>query len=102
MKKKMYLFGYVGVLVASISLQSCNDDPITPNDGSGGCGNDTTWVEDSTDNNGGGDPTDTTGNGGGNPTDTICWGDGNNGGGDPSGDSTDWDPNDYDSTYIGG
>lgn len=106
MKKKMYLFGYATVLVAAISLQSCNDDPITPSDGSGN-DTDTTWVEDSTDNNGGGDPTDTTGNGGGgNPSDTICWGGGNgdnggnDGGGDPIGDSTNWNP--YDSTNIGG
>lgn len=83
----MYLFGYATVLVAAISLQSCNDDPITPSDGSGN-DTDTTWVEDSTDNNGGGDPTDTTGNGG------------DNGGGDPTGDSTNWNP--YDSTDIGG
>lgn len=98
MKKKMYLFGYAGVLAATILLQSCNDDPITPTDGSGN-GTDTTWVDDSTGNNGGGDPIDSTGNnGGGDPIDSTGW-NGGNGGGTP-GDSTGWNPND--STNIGG
>ena len=98
MKKKMYLFSYVSVLLVAISLQSCNEEPITPNDCSG-IVTDTTWVEDSTTNNGGGDnPNDTIDwNGGGdNPYDSTGW----NGGGDNPGDSTGWNP--YDSTNIGG
>lgn len=105
MRKSIYMFGYVGVLVAAISLQSCNDDPITPDDGTGN-GTDTTWVDDSTNtgggedstfNGGGTDPGDSTGgwSGGGDPGDSTGW----SGGGDVPGDSTGWNG---DSTTIGG
>lgn len=96
MKKSIYMFGYAGVLLAAICLQSCNDDPIIPNGGGCGNGGDTTWVEDSTDTNGG--DGDSTYNGGGtDPGDsTGGW---SGGGGDVPGDSTGWNG---DSTLIGG
>lgn len=98
MRKSVYMFGYAGVLLAAISLQSCNDDPIVPDGGCGGGLTDTTWVDDSTNTNGGGDnPCDSTDwNGGGdNPNDSTDW----SGGGDVPGDSTGWNG---DSTLIGG
>lgn len=107
MKKSIYMFGYAGVLAAAISLQSCNDDPIVPDGGGCGDGTDTTWVDDSTNTNGGGedstytgggtDPGDSTGgwSGGGDPGDSTGW----SGGGDVPGDSTGWNG---DSTTIGG
>jgi hypothetical protein len=94
MKKKMYLFGYLGLLVGAVSLQSCNGGPIDPYCGGSGADVDTTMVYDSTIiNNGGG--IDSTG---GNPNDSTGWNPG-----DttycPGCDSTTWSP---DSTGFGG
>jgi hypothetical protein len=83
--KKLVLVGYVMIASVTMFLQSCQDDPIVPN----GVGSeiDTTWVSDSTGNNGGGNgnPIDTTGNNGGgngNPIDSTNWGGGNGNPGD--------------------
>ncbi len=80
--KKVVLIGYAMVASVTMLLQSCQDDPIVPN--GGGNGVDTTWVIDSTGNNGGGNgtPGDSTNTGGGNenPGDSTIWGGGN---GDP-------------------
>ena len=73
--KKVVLFGYAMVASVTMLLQSCQDDPIVPN--GGGNPADTTWVTDTTGNNGGGN---------GNPIDTTNWGGGNGN----SGDSTIW------------
>jgi hypothetical protein len=75
--RKGLIVGYGFALVISFGMQSCQDDPITPN----GNGNeiDTTWVNDTTGGgNGGGTPIDSTWNGGGTPIDST-W----NGGGNP-------------------
>jgi hypothetical protein len=85
--KKGLIVGYGFALVISFGMQSCQDDPITPNGTGTGNGIDTTWVNDTTGGgngggnpidstwngggNGGGTPIDTTGNGGGNPMDTL-------------------------------
>lgn len=81
MKKLALTIGYFGLVAGLIFLNSCQDDPINPNDGNGnGGGIDTTWVNDSTDyNNGGGiDSTDYNGGGdtdGGNgDLDSTYWG----------------------------
>jgi hypothetical protein len=91
--RKGLIVGYGFALVISFGMQSCQDDPITPN----GNGNeiDTTWVNDTTGGgNGGGTPIDSTwnggGNGGGTPIDST-WNGGGNGGGTP-----------IDSTWNGG
>ncbi|MEY3236055.1 MAG: hypothetical protein RI883_156 [Bacteroidota bacterium] len=76
--KRGTLIGYGLVLAIALSMQSCQDDPINPNNG-GGNGIDTTWVNDSADiiqdpsGGGNGTPIDSTnfGGGGGNPSDTI-------------------------------
>lgn len=75
-------------MVITLTLQSCQDDPIVPN----GTGNtiDTTWVIDSTGGNNnnpydstyygggnGGTPIDSTWNGGGSPIDSTWYGGGN-------------------------
>lgn len=79
--KKVVLVGYAMVASVTMLLQSCQDDPIVPN--SGGNGVDTTWVIDSTGNNGGGNPIDSTNWGGnGNPNDSTIWGGGNGNPGD--------------------
>ncbi len=78
MKKKMILFGYLGLVTIAASLQSCNGGPMNPYTGGSGGGIDTTWTGDSTDNGGG--------NGGG-----IDSTGGNDGGGI---DSTGWNPSD--------
>lgn len=83
--KKLIATGYGLTVIAMLTLQSCDDGPIVPNNGANDT--DTTWVTDSTDNgggnNGGADPTDSTandgGNNGGNIGDSTTWG-----GGDPS------------------
>jgi hypothetical protein len=92
MKKKMYLFGYFGVVLATVALQSCNDDLIVPNSG-GWCGNevDTVWVEDSTANDVGSNPNDSTD---WNPYDST----GNNDGGSGTPNDSTW----YDSINFGG
>ena len=89
MKKEFLISFYMGIVALTISLQSCSDDPITPN---GTCSTtDTTWVDstyfiDSTFNGNGGGWTDTlTGGGcGGTPIDST------------------WSGNPYDSTGYGG
>lgn len=84
--KRGVLTGYGIIAAVAFLMQSCVDDPITPNGTCGG-GIDTTWVSDTTGNNGdpngggNGTPGDTTNWGGGNGTDSTDW----NGGGDPSG-----------------
>ena len=85
MKKVALITSYFTVLGIVFLLNSCNDDPITPNGGEPS-DIDTTWVVDSTnwDPNGGGndstfvDPSDTLGGwnpndslGGWNPNDTL-------------------------------
>jgi hypothetical protein len=108
MKKTLILFGYASLLIGAASLQSCNNDPITPYNGGSTSGVDTTWVDDSTSNNGG-NPIDSTNNNGGSIIDSTSWNGGGNtgdttnwnpGNGDPIGsDTTTWSP---DSTNIGG
>ena len=98
MKKKTYLFGYSLLVIATISLQSCNDDPIIPNDGSGSDA-DTTWVTDSTSNGGGSDSTYCD-NGGGTETDSSGWDSNSDSTICIGGDSTTWTP--IDSTLFGG
>lgn len=102
MKKGFLIAGYVIALGSSIALQSCSDDPFTPND-PGTNTNDTTWVEDSTDNGGGNGTSDDstfTDPYGGNGTDTTNTGGGNCGGGGI--DSTFNGGGTNDSTGIGG
>ena len=48
MKKKMFLFGYLGLLMGAAALQSCNGGPINPYDGGAGGDIDTTMIDDST------------------------------------------------------
>jgi hypothetical protein len=110
--KKGVLTGYALVAAIAFLMQSCVDDPILPNGGCGG-GIDTTWVNDSTGNNGdpngggNGTPDDSTYWGGGNGTDSTDWngGDpsgGGNGGGS-TGDTTIWNGGNGDPTdTIGG
>jgi hypothetical protein len=82
--KRGILMGYGLVLTITLSMQSCQDDPINPNTG-GGNGIDTTWVNDSTDiiedpsGGGNGTPIDSTDLGGGNgtPIDSTGLGGGN-------------------------
>lgn len=83
MKWKVYGSIYAAALTVVLSLNSCVDDPITPNN-PGGNQVDTTWVDSTNNSGGGGTPSDSTNNGG------------NNGGGNTS-DST-W----IDSTWNGG
>ena len=89
MKKKMFLFGYLGLLMGAAALQSCNGGPINPYDGGAGGDIDTTMIDDSTycpgcDSNSWSpdDSTDSTDS-------TYC----------PGGDSTTWSP---DPTGFGG
>lgn len=94
MKKRHFIFAtaYLGAMLLILSLSSCVEEPLNPNEPVGN-GVDTTWVDpndsladpnggsnpyDSTYNggcgNGGTDPNDSTWtdpNGGGNPTDTL-------------------------------
>ena len=91
MKKIALVTSYFAVLAIVFSLNSCQDDPITPN-GNGGSNVDTTWVDDSTSwdpNGGGNNPYDSTYGGGGNPCDSTYGGGNTN----PN-DSTFWNPND--------
>jgi hypothetical protein len=77
--KRVTLIGYGLVLAIILSMQSCQEDPIIPNNG-GGNGVDTTWVNDSTDFGGGNEnPSDSIDFGGGNgtPTDSTDFGGGN-------------------------
>jgi hypothetical protein len=85
MKMKMIIPLYLGFLACIILLNSCQDDPIVPNDPSDP-NVDTTWVDDSTNWN----PYDTLGGGG---YDSTGWNDPTGGGGNPN-DSTGWNPND--------
>jgi hypothetical protein len=104
MKKKMYVAGYAILLISAISLQSCQDDPIAPNDPTD-TSQDTVWVNNPGDSihqtdstwNGSVDPIDSTDwSDGGEVIDSTNWGSGN---GEPV-DSTIWNPND--STGFGG
>ena len=99
MKLKVIGVFYIAALTFVLTLNSCQDDPITPNS-PGGNPVDTTWI-DSNYNGGGGTPYDSTGNnGGGNTTDSTWIDSTYTGGGCPGGipaDST-W----IDSTYNGG
>jgi hypothetical protein len=99
MKKGILTVAYACFLATAIFLQSCQDDPILPNDPNGNdvdtvwvddssgnnndpyCPVDSTWNDDSTDWNNGGDFDDSTG--WDNSSDSIYWGDPN--------DSTNWD-----------
>ena len=77
--KKWILTGYGLTVVAMLMLQSCEDGPIVPI--GGGNETDTTWVTDSTNNDGNGSPVDSTnvdtgGNNGGNTGDSTTWGEG--------------------------
>jgi len=101
-KKIVLAASYFSVLAVVFSLNSCQDDPITPN-GSGGSTADKTWIDDSTSwNGGGGNPCDST-NGGDNtnPNDTTVWNpnystswDPNGGGNTNPNDTTSWNPAD--------
>ena len=96
--KKGIVAAYVILLGSTFTMQSCEDDPILPNDNTGNiC--DTTWVGDSTNSGGGnGTPDDSTWNGGGgDPVDSSDWNGGNNGN---QGDSTGGNDNPNDT--IGG
>lgn len=101
MKKIALATSYFAVLAIVFSLNSCQDDPITPN-GSGGSNVDTTWIDDSTSwnpNGGGNNPNDTIYGGGGNPCDSTYGGGNPNdtiygGGGSNPNDSTGWNPSD--------
>ena len=71
--KRGTLIGYGFVLTIALSMQSCQDEPITQYIGPG-IEIDTAWVNDSTDFGGGnGNPIDSSdfGGGNGNPSDTI-------------------------------
>lgn len=100
MKKIVLATSYFAVLTLVFSLNSCQDDPITPN-GNGGSNVDTTWVDDSTTwNPNGNNPNDTIYGGGGNPCDSTYGGNSNpndtiyGGGGSIPSDSTGWNPSD--------
>ncbi len=73
-------------ILGALLLQSCEDGPIIPN-GVGNNSVDTTWVDDSLDNSGGGND----------PIDSTDW----NGGGEPI-DSTDWNGNANPEDSLGG
>jgi hypothetical protein len=91
MKKGILTVGYACFLATAIFLQSCQDDPILPNDPNENDA-DTVWVDDSSNVNDPNCPIDSTGN---DYDDSTDW----NGGGD-FGDSTDWGNQD-DSTFWG-
>lgn len=107
MKRRIFLVSYVLVTGLTLTLQSCQDDPIIPNTSSTN-GVDTTWVSDSTsnndnnnDDNNNGDSTDSTIIDNGGIDSTII----DNGGGDDSVDSTIWNDGTLDSgdsTNFGG
>jgi hypothetical protein len=91
MKKVSLISGYALIASGLILLNSCQDEPITPNDPNGGNSVDTTWVGDSG------------GNGNGNPTDSLDWNSGGGGSIDSTGNTggnTGGPDLPSDSTYI--
>lgn len=69
MKKTMLTIAYFSSLSFALFLNSCQDDPIIPNE-PGTNGVDTTWINPN-DSLGGTTPIDTLGGGSTNPNDTI-------------------------------
>jgi hypothetical protein len=89
MKKAIFIASYAFIASGLVLLNSCQDDPVTPNDPNGGGSVDTTWVDDSTNTGGGTDnPIDSSGwnNGGGGSIDST----GNEGGGNGTPSDSTW------------
>lgn len=97
MKKITFGAIYLALAGTLTLLNSCQDDPVTPNNPADPNGTDTTWVNDTTNNGGNGTPEDSTdwNNGGGDPIDSTF-----NGGGDPVDSTFNGGGNGTDSTWI--